>query len=407
MRQRFPQPDGSQIREILRVWRENGLKASTMRHYATWARWFLDDCRQRGRDPSDELTRLGALRFIEHRVGPRNGKPAVAKKTALSALRAWSWGLAACGHAVPSWSPAPRKPRSPQPLLREFVEYRRRVGGIAVSTCAADVAALREFLAFLRRRVRSPIHVRLSDVDAYVAALRGRLAVRTVQSVGSSVRAFLRFLHATGRIRHDVASSVVVPWKRRDADPPRALPWEDVRRILGAISRSTRYGTRDYALLLTMATYGLGAGEAFALRLEGIDWRRGTLRVVRPKTGREIVLPLLGPVARALAAYLRRARPRHASSGAVFVQMRAPFGPYRAASAAGHVLRKHARAAGVSAPCLGSHALRHSHATRQIDLGAPAKVVGDILGHLRPSSTSVYVRVALRRLRSLALPVPK
>ncbi len=63
-------------------------------------------------------------------------------------------------------------------------------------------------------------------------------------------------------------------------------------------------------------------------------------------------------------------------------------------------------AAGVVAPYLGSHALRHSHATRQIDLGAPAKVVGDILGHVRPESTSVYVRVALQRLRPLALPVP-
>jgi hypothetical protein len=29
------------------------------------------------------------------------------------------------------------------------------------------------------------------------------------------------------------------------------------------------------------------------------------------------------------------------------------------------------------------------------------------LGHLRPASTSVYVRVALRRLRMVGLPVPR
>jgi hypothetical protein len=29
------------------------------------------------------------------------------------------------------------------------------------------------------------------------------------------------------------------------------------------------------------------------------------------------------------------------------------------------------------------------------------------LGHHRPASTSVYVRVALRRLRGVALPVPR
>ena len=45
-------------------------------------------------------------------------------------------------------------------------------------------------------------------------------------------------------------------------------------------------------------------------------------------------------------------------------------------------------------------------ACRQIDLGQSAAVVGDILGHKRPESTSVYVRVALTRLRRMALPVP-
>jgi len=327
-------------------------------------------------------------------------------RNAPSALRAWSWGLAACGHAVPTWRPL-RRPRSAlPPLLREFAEYRRSVCGVAASSTTVELAAVSRFVAFLRARDRSPVRVRLVDVDAYVVASCGRLAPRTVQSVGCSIRAFLRFLYASGRMRHELAAAVTVPMRRRDALPPRALPWEDVRRVLAAIDRSTRFGLRDHALLLTMATYGLGAGEAFALRLDDVDWRRGEFRVVRPKTGREIVLPLLGPVARSLAAYLRRARPRHTSSRAVFVQMHAPFGPLRTAGAAGAVLQKHAHAAGVSAPYLGSHALRHSHATRQIDLGASAKVVGDILGHVRPDSTSRYVRVALRRLRGLALPVP-
>lgn len=67
---------------------------------------------------------------------------------------------------------------------------------------------------------------------------------------------------------------------------------------------------------------------------------------------------------------------------------------------------RHAHTAGISAPYLGSHVLRHSHATRQIDTGAPIRVVADILGHRRPESTSTYARVALDRLRTLALAVP-
>ena len=35
------------------------------------------------------------------------------------------------------------------------------------------------------------------------------------------------------------------------------------------------------------------------------------------------------------------------------------------------------------------------------------KVIGDILGHQRPESTSAYIRIATEGLRGLALAVPK
>ena len=72
-----------------------------------------------------------------------------------------------------------------------------------------------------------------------------------------------------------------------------------------------------------------------------------------------------------------------------------------------HRIRHYARIAGVSVPVLGAHVFRHSHASRQIDAGANIHVVSEILGHRSSSSTSVYVRVALRRLRSVGLPVPR
>jgi len=49
---------------------------------------------------------------------------------------------------------------------------------------------------------------------------------------------------------------------------------------------------------------------------------------------------------------------------------------------------------------------RHSHASRQVDSGANLKIVSEILGHRSSSSTSVYVRVTLKRLRAVGLTVP-
>jgi integrase len=151
----------------------------------------------------------------------------------------------------------------------------------------------------------------------------------------------------------------------------------------------------------------MGAGEVLGLRLEDVDWRARMLHVRRPKTHVAIDLPLLPAVGRALAAYLRHGRPAHATAREVFVSAGIPHAALQGGAAIGHRIRKYARKAGVSAAFLGSHVLRHSHATRQIEIGASAKAVSDILGHRDVSSTSAYVRVATTRLRSLALPVPR
>ena len=187
---------------------------------------------------------------------------------------------------------------------------------------------------------------------------------------------------------------------------PRALPWSDVRRYLRAINRKTRTGPRKYALLLMMAAYGLGSGEVLRLTLDSLDWRRRHVCVIRPKTGREILLPLLPGVARrGRLPQIRPPSPLHEQSPLCANERTVQLSPL----GGGHpTYAAHARDVRRRiAAFLGSHALRHSHACRQIDQGAPVTVVGDILGHRRPESTSVYVRVALHRLRAVSLPVPR
>lgn len=56
---------------------------------------------------------------------------------------------------------------------------------------------------------------------------------------------------------------------------------------------------------------------------------------------------------------------------------------------------------------LGGHLFRHSHACRQIDQRTPPRILSSILGHRDLESTSIYARVALKRLRGIALPVPR
>jgi integrase len=398
----------SRLKEVTNVWRKNRcISEPVIALYRQWVPRFVVYCKNEGLNWQAELTLAGVTRFAKLYARSRDVDIEYALHGACVALHAWSDGLQRLGETLPVWRPTtgPFKPQSS--LLCEFAASMREHRGNPESTIHKKITHTEGFLEFLRRRRRRIVDLRLSDLDAYVVKCAKRYAPATVSDMCSTLRSFTRFLMAGGRISVDLASSVMAPVVRKGARPHRTLPWEDVRRILRAIDRSTACGKRDYALLLLMSTYGLGAGETIRLTLEDIDWRAATLHVVRPKTGVEFMLPLLPAVGRVLVDYLRHARPGYARTRHLFVQMQVPHGPLTCSSAVRHQLVKHARAAGVSAPYLGSHVLRHTHACRQMELGTPTKLIGDILGHRDPDSTSAYLRVATERLRRIALPVPR
>jgi len=292
------------------------------------------------------------------------------------------------------------------PRFEPFADYLRDVRGNPPQTIRKKIWELTAFDRYRRRRRAADKPIRLSEIDAYVVTCRRRFARKTVASICSTLRSYLRFLYATGAMDTDLAASVMAPIIRTAERPHRALPWADVQRILRAIDRTTAKGRRDYALLLMMSVYGLGAGEVIRISLEDIDWQAGTIRIKRPKTGATFHLPLLAAVARALIDYIKRGRPTFTSARHLFVTMRVPFKQLACSTTVRWILHAAAHRAGVTAEFLGTHALRHTHACRQLEFGTPPKIIGDILGHRDPESTSAYLRVVSDRLRELSLPVP-
>lgn len=395
-------------RTVVQLWRRGHLSWGTIRVYLGWVRRFRSYCDQRELVEVDELSLSGAQRFARHYAGPRlKGRQSArsSREAARNAIHAWACALRSLGARVPVWKGKP-EPLALPPLLSEYCEYRRAHAGVAESTLTRDVDTAQQFLQYLRRRRRRLGHVALVDIDGFIQKNAQHLSKARVADICSSLRAFLRFLHTTGRLRTDLANGVMAPRFRVSERPPRTLPWQDVRRILHAIQRSEPPGKRDYAMLLLLATYGLGAAEVLALRLEDLDWQAGILRAWRPKTKVRIELPLLPPIAKALISYLRWERPPAKGTSRLFLSEKMPYEPITS-GAIRHRIRLYAGQAGVAAKVIGAHAFRHSHASRQVDAGANLKVVSEILGHRSSSSTSVYVRVALKRLRGVGLPVPR
>jgi site-specific recombinase XerD len=311
------------------------------------------------------------------------------------------------GVRLTEWE-APKCPRvPPTALLQAYADYLAHSRGNPEVTIRKKVDHIVKFLGYLTRHGKTWRRMTLTDIDAFLIECAGRYARPTVADIAGCIRSFNRFLLAAGRTKIDLAEAIIAPVQPRHARPRRAWPWEDVQRLLRSVDTSDARGLRDRALLLMMATYGFGAGEVIHLKMQDIDWKAATLRIMRPKTGVAFMLPLLPAVAKILARYLRHGRPPHTPTKHLFVLSKMPFGPLSSSSAIRHIIIKHAKAAGIEARYLGAHVLRHSNAARQIDVGTRPRMLSELLGHHDPESTSAYIRIATQTLREISLPVPK
>lgn len=214
----------------------------------------------------------------------------------------------------------------------------------------------------------------------------------------TGMRQLLRYLHYTGRTDTDL--SLVVPTVARWACSilPKHLSAAQVRRLLQHCDRSTPLGRHNHAILLLLARLGLRAGEVVRLNLEDLDWENGLVTVYGK--GRWAQLPLPADVARAIARYLRRDRPRCVCRR-LFIRDRAPIEGFRWAGAIACLVKRALAKAGVVSARKGAHLLRHSLATDMLRKGASLDEIGEVLRHRSPDTTAIYAKVDLDSLRTL------
>jgi integrase/recombinase XerD len=123
--------------------------------------------------------------------------------------------------------------------------------------------------------------------------------------------------------------------------------------------------------------------------------------VLAGKGGKQRRVPVGSFAAKAVSAYLAKARPELASAGRgtprLFLNARG--GPLSRQSA-WVVLRTAAERAGLAAG-ISPHTLRHSFATHLMEGGADVRVVQELLGHASVTTTQIYTLVTVDRLREV------
>ncbi len=323
------------------------------------------------------------------------------------------------GRGAPAESGVPEGRR---PAVTEFLRYAELERGLSPRTVRAYGRDLDQFSEFLVR------HLGRADADwsgvdrlairSFLGELeRKGLARSTMARKLSAVRSFFRFLHRNERVEGNPARAVRSP--RRGRTLPGYLGSDELDGLLDRLREEAGadggfLATRNRALLELIYSCGLRLGEVHQLDRQDLDLRSGEVRVTG-KGRKERIVPVGRKAAEALESYRRALRedgptrrrglggPGGGSPGGREDPPRAPLFLSRRGGrlsrrqiqrVVGDALERVAEGEGLS-----THALRHSFATHLLDAGADLMAVKELLGHASLSTTRIYTHTSVEQLR--------
>jgi site-specific recombinase XerD len=118
-----------------------------------------------------------------------------------------------------------------------------------------------------------------------------------------------------------------------------------------------------------------------------------------------VSLPLTDEIGTALIDYLKHGRPS-THYREVFLKIHAPIEPFGRDNTLHYIITTYRRRAGIALPAqsrCGLHSLRHTVASRLLEVGTSLETISSFLGHMSLESTRVYTKVDIETLRSAAL----
>ena len=258
---------------------------------------------------------------------------------------------------------------------------------------------LAQFIRFLQQDMGKAT---LEQVDplkvrAFMASLRKRgVSKGTVARKMAALRSFFQFLCRQGLLPWNPARLVATP--KLPKPLPSHLTVDQAFQLLATPQGQDPLTLRDRAILELFYSSGIRVGELCGLTLGDVDLD-GRLVKVTGKGRKERIVPMGRPAAQALETYIRareRLRGEGAESGAspLFLNHR---GGCLTSRSVERLLEKYLRKSGFG-KAITPHGLRHSFATHLLQAGADLRVIQELLGHARLSTTQRYTHLNLDQL---------
>jgi tyrosine recombinase XerC len=280
--------------------------------------------------------------------------------------------------------------------LEEFLTALGAGRGYSPRTITAYRQDLEQFAAFLQEEDCPWAQVDRTVARRYMAAMQRRaLAPASVARKLAALRAFYAYLVRTGVLPAHPLRGLGTPKQPRRL--PTYLSVDETVALLSAPDPRTPQGLRDRAILEMLYSTGLRVSELVSLNLGDVSWGEREVRV-QGKGGKERVAIVGRPALRALHTYLREGRPRLAGEHTTSALFLNRLGGRLTDRSVRTIVSQHARIAGLDDD-VTPHTLRHTFATHLLEGGADLRIVQELLGHARLTTTQRYTHVSPGHLR--------
>ena len=220
------------------------------------------------------------------------------------------------------------------------------------------------------------------------------------------IRRFVEFCYENHYIPDNLSQYIPRGRYIRNQSLPSVYTDDEIKMVLSSIDRNSALGKRDYAMVMILVCYGLRAHDVVSLKFSDIDWDSSTINLTMDKTGKDIQLPLFPDIGNAIIDWLKNGY-RKSSNPYIFQPIKGAVTPLTS-SALSSVVNKYLLKTGINTDNRhhGTHALRHSLATRLLEQGESLPVISEVLGHSDTQVTTVYTAIDIKSLRDCALQVP-
>lgn len=182
---------------------------------------------------------------------------------------------------------------------------------------------------------------------------------------------------------------------------PQVLSVEEIDRILSVIDVSTVEGSRNYAIIETLYSCGLRISELTSLKFSNLYFDEGFIRV-EGKGSKQRLVPISETAIQKIKNYLQHRQLiniRRGSEDVLFVSTHGrSAGSMLSRSMIFQFIKEYAELAGIKKE-ISPHTFRHSFATHLLERGANIRVIQEMLGHEKITTTEIYTHIDRNFLR--------